>query len=342
MFYSGSLQSECAEPVAEAPKVDEGWPPISHAENARPSDSPIMPIEGKEKPTHLDLYTEEQAEAFLASIDQMVQDCVKAEYGEVQPFVKSLVCNAQMAQRVLTMRDLAKKVAPVSTELPIIADMNCGLLAHNSKHDPICLREEVCESYVDGETIEAEWRLDVNDKIGLATTQDILNSEMAFDIVECETIGFNSGARLCFVDESEHVAMEVDRVVTPKNSEMKSGNDISWTDEHLEEEVANELVKKLLVKPKKLAKQYKDCQPTSLPSPGLISKAIHTAEEKLRMYPFIGAYVLITVLLCLSACCLYLFFSYDHLLFILYICLQLFFSLEHLFVSLGCHLQSSE
>lgn len=329
-FTQVLCKSECAEPEGEAPKVDEGWPPVSPAESARPSDSPIRPIEGKEKPTHLDVYTEEQAEAFLSSIDQMVQDCVKAEYGEVQPFVKSLVCNAQMAQRVLTMRDLAKKVAPVSTELPIIADMNCGLLAHNSKHDLICLREEVCESYVDGETFEAERRLDANDKIGLAAPQDVLNSEMAFDIVECETIRLDSGARLCFVDESEHVAMEVDRVVTLNNSEMKSCNDISWTDERLEEEVANELVKKLLVKPKKLAKQYKDCQPTSLPSPGMISKVVHTAEEKLRMYPFMGPYVLITFLLCLSACCLNLFFSYEHL-FVIYNPLNL-----------GSHLQSSK
>lgn len=233
----------------------------------------------------------------------MVQDCIKAEYGEVQPFVKSLVCNAQMAQRVLTMRDLAKKIPPVSSEVPIIAEMNCGLLAHNSEHDLICLREEVCESYVDGETFEAGQHLDVNDKVRLAATQDVVSSEMAFDIVECETVCVDSGARLCFVDKSEHGAVEVDVVVTPNNMEMKTGNDISWTNDRLDEEVSNELVKKLLVKPKKLAKQYKDCQPTSLPSPGMISKAIHTAEEKLRMYPFMGAYALIRVLL-LSTCCL--------------------------------------
>lgn len=238
--------------------VEDGVSHLGSAERVGQADKSVLPLIGKGLCAAV-LDTEEQAESYLSSIEQMLQDCLRSDAGDLQVFVKGIMSNATRAQRVLLKRKQRSLdlVCPCGENVQGPIKDDC-MEVLSSVHKDIegtetvkpCNSDSSCASNVS----KAE-KVDHKEELTLALKQEMLGS----------VSGVGNG-------------------VMPDSNSIEYGGASDGADSGgqaneaiLSEMVAGQLMGQLLVKPKKLARQYSNCE--SAPS-----DLVHIRQEKLRAY----------------------------------------------------------
>lgn len=216
-----------------------------------------MPLGGKSLFTAI-LDTEEQAESYLLSIEHMLQDCLASDAGDLQVFVKGIMSNASRAQRILlTMNQNLGFARPPSkiTQSPV-KDYSTQVPSSGQKSSE---RKEIAQSCNSDSScasnVSKAGKVNHNDEYTLASKQ--------------KTLGSISGVRDCVILNSN--TMEHGGSSGSAASAGETNDAVST------EMVARHLMDKLLLKPKKLARRYSNCESAT-------SDIAHIRLEKLRAY----------------------------------------------------------
>lgn len=194
----------------------------------------------------------------VSSIEQMLQGCLQSDVGDLQVFVKGIMSNATRAQRIL----LKKKKQSIDLVHPLAENMQCPVkedvtevlrsaqknIERQEAGKP-CDSDSSCASNVS----KAE-KVDHNDEVKLGIIEEML----------CSVFGVGNGAmpdsNCINYGRSSDGADSAGQLVVHG---VGTGNQHKATDESqpnsdesdLSKKVAEELMDKLLVKSKKLAKQ---------------------------------------------------------------------------------------
>ena len=268
------------EPVIGEQTLGDGLNQLEASERVGLADSSVVPPRGKDPfPAILD--TEEQAESYLSSIEQMLQDCLQSDAGDLQVFVKGVMSNATKAQRILLKKrqttDLVRPLAE-NKQCPIKDDDSevRGSAQKNIKRQETakpCNSDSSCAS-----SLSKAEKADHNDEVKVDIIQEVVCSisgvgNGGMPDSNCIDIGGSSGGG----DSASQMALVVDGVGTGNQHEATDESQPNLDEFVLSEMVGEQLMDKLLVKPKKLAKQYKDSDSVAL-------DIAHIRKEKLRAY----------------------------------------------------------
>lgn len=216
-----------------------------------------MPLGSKSLFTAV-LDTEEQAESYLLSIEHMLQDCLVSDAGDLQVFVKGIMSNASRAQRIsLTMNQtlgfarpsskiIQSPVKDYSTQVPSSGQKS----SEKMESAKSCNSDSSCAS-----NISKPGKVHHTDEYTLASKQ--------------KTLGSISGVGDCVILNSNTVE---------HGGSSGSAASAGETNEAISTEmVARHLMDKFLLKPKKLARRYSNCESAT-------SDIAHIRQEKLRAY----------------------------------------------------------
>lgn len=278
MCPCGTGQSE---PVIEERILDGGLDQVGASERIESTDHPVVPMRDKEFFSAV-LDTEEQAESYLSSVEQMLQDCLQSDAGDLLVFVKGVMSNAARAQRILL-----KKKETTDLVHPLAENLQCAI-----KDDFIQVHRSAQKNTEGPETVKPC-------NSDSSCVRNVLKAEKADynkpGIVQetlCSVSGVGNGAipdSNCIdyggSSDGADSACQMALIVHCVGSRNQQEATVEATDESqpnsnesiLSEMVAEQLMDKLLVKPKKLAKQYKDRDSAT-------SEIAHIRKEKLRAY----------------------------------------------------------
>lgn len=274
-----SFPTGYADPVIVEQILDTGLNQLGDSEMVRLDDNSVMPLKGKDLFSAI-LNTEEQAESYLSSIEQMLQDCLQSDSGDLQVFVKGILLNATRAQRILLKKQATGSIGPPAERMqcPIKDD---DTQADSSAQKNIVRRETVkpcnSDSSCASNVSKAE-KANHSNEVKPGIFQEMLCSVSGVgNGVMPDSNCIDYGGSSDGADSPGQMALVVYDVGTENQHDATDESQPNTDETVLSEVVAEQLMDKLLVKPKKLAKQYKD-------SDSATSDITHIRKEKLRAY----------------------------------------------------------
>ncbi|KAG0566430.1 hypothetical protein KC19_7G063200 [Ceratodon purpureus] len=269
-----------AEPVIGEQVLDPGLNQLGDSEMIRLEDLSVLPQKRRDIFSAL-LSTKEQAECYLSSMEQMLQDCLQGDSGDLQLFVKGILSNATRAQQILLKTKQAKgSICPPaeSMQCPIMDD---DTQADSSAQKSMKGRETVLPCNSDSScasNVSKAQKADHSNEVKPGILQEMPCSVSGVgNGVMPDSNCIDYGGSSDGADSAGQMALVVSNIGTGNQHEATDESQPKSDESDLSEMVAELLMDKLLVKPKKLAKQYKDLDSAS-------SDIVHIRKEKLRAY----------------------------------------------------------
>lgn len=258
--------------------VDGGSSPVRSPKNE------LIPFKGRELFSSV-LDTAEEADAYLSSIEQMLQDCLQSDSGDLLVFVKGIMSNGIKAQSILLYRNQSMGlVRPLSENIQQIKDEY--MLVHGngqgiSKKTDILKPFNSVSSCNLPRVEKAEHRSEINS----STMHDMLCSasgvmNCAMPVSNSVDFGGASDGADCTADSKAYVGKTGLALCVAGSRNYHEPPNESQIVLNLAppcDTVANQLMDKLLLKPKKLARKFTDCDSSN-------ANGAHIRKEKLRAY----------------------------------------------------------